>query len=98
MANLVVFLSLLVLFPLLILSYFLVKIFYSIFMKPKLLEKRLKRQGFKGTHYKLLLGDLKDVGNQMDEAWSKPISLTHDIVSRVDPFTHYMVQKYGKLI
>ncbi|KAK6784526.1 hypothetical protein RDI58_017981 [Solanum bulbocastanum] len=74
-----------------------VKISYSIFIKPKLLEKRLKRQGFKGTHYKLLLGDLKDVGNQMDEAWSKPISLTHDIVSRVDPFTHYMVQKYGKI-
>ncbi|KAF3645213.1 Cytochrome [Capsicum annuum] len=96
MANLAVFLSLL-LFPLLLLSYFLLKISYSILIKPKLLDKHLKRQGFKGTHYKYFLGDLKDVGNQMDEAWSKPISLTHDIVSRVDPFTHYMVQKYGKI-
>ncbi|XP_059282570.1 cytochrome P450 CYP72A616-like [Lycium ferocissimum] len=95
MANLV-FLSLL-LFPLLILSYFLLKISYSILIKPKLLEKRLKLQGFKGTRYKLLLGDLKDVGNQMNEAWSKPIGLTHAIVPRVDPFTHYMVQKYGKI-
>ncbi|XP_060188634.1 cytochrome P450 CYP72A616-like [Lycium barbarum] len=95
MANLV-FLSLL-LFPLPILSYFLLKISYSILIKPKLLEKRLKLQGFKGTRYKLLIGDLKDVGNQMNEAWSKPIGLTHDIVPRVDPFTHYMVQKYGKI-
>ncbi|KAJ8526536.1 hypothetical protein K7X08_029013 [Anisodus acutangulus] len=61
------------------------------------MEKCLKRQGFKGTHYKLLLGDLKELGNQMNEAWSKPISLTHDIVSRVDPFTRHMVQQYGKI-
>ena len=95
MANLV-FISLFM-FPSLILSYFLLKFCYSILLKPKLLEKRLKQQGFKGTHYKLLLGDLKDVGKQMDEAWSKPIGLTHDIAPRVDPFTHYMVEKYGKI-
>ncbi|CAN6563711.1 unnamed protein product [Malus baccata var. baccata] len=30
------------------------------------------------------------------EAWSKPISLTHQIASRVDPFTSTIMQKYDK--
>lgn len=75
--------------------FFLAKTFYSIWWKPKRLEKYLKLQGINGTSYKPLLGDLKEYVKQIQDAWSKPASLNHRIVSRVDPFTHNLVQKYG---
>lgn len=73
------------------------RVSYSIWWKPKLLERKLKQQGIKGTHYKVLLGDMKDYIRMITEAWSKPMNLTHQIVQRVDPFTLHVVQNYGKL-
>ncbi|KAL8102661.1 hypothetical protein AgCh_027258 [Apium graveolens] len=75
--------------------FFLAKTFYSIWWKPKRLDKYLKLQGINGTSYKPLLGDLKEYVKQIQDAWAKPGSLNHRIVSRVDPFTHNLVQKYG---
>jgi len=69
----------------------------NVWLKPKLLEKRIKSQGIRGTPYKLLIGDMKEFVRAITEAWSKPISLTHQIVPRVDPFTLNLVQKYGKI-
>ncbi|XP_061995821.1 cytochrome P450 CYP72A616-like [Rosa rugosa] len=74
-----------------------VKAFYSIWWKPKLLERRLKQQGIRGTPYTPLIGDMKEFVRQIKEAWSKPMSLNHQIVPRVDPFTLDTVQKYGKI-
>nr|XP_011460595.1 PREDICTED: cytochrome P450 72A15-like isoform X1 [Fragaria vesca subsp. vesca] len=71
------------------------KAFYSIWWKPKMLERRLKQQGIRGTPYTPLIGDMKEFVRQIKEAWSKPMSLNHQIVSRVDPFTLNTVQRYG---
>ncbi|KAF2287143.1 hypothetical protein GH714_038409 [Hevea brasiliensis] len=73
------------------------RIAYSIWWKPKSLERKLKKQGIKGTPYKLLVGDMKNCIRMITDAWSKPINLTHQIVQRVDPFTLNIVQKYGKI-
>jgi Txe/YoeB family toxin of Txe-Axe toxin-antitoxin module len=78
-----------------LLLYGVVKISYTVWLKPKLLEKRIKSQGIRGTPYKLLIGDMKEFVRAITEAWSKPINLTHQIVPRVDPFTLNLVQKYG---
>lgn len=80
-----------------LLSYFAGKFSYSLWWKPKLLEKRLKEQGIRGRPYKLLLGDIKEIMKMMTEAWSKPMNLNHQIVSRVDPFTFSTVQQYGTI-
>ncbi|KAK4565179.1 hypothetical protein RGQ29_007009 [Quercus rubra] len=80
-----------------LLLYGVLKVSYTIWWKPKLLEKRMKRQGIRGTPYKLMIGDMKEFVRAITEAWSKPINLTHQIVPRVDPFTLNMVQKYGKI-
>ncbi|XP_027074355.1 cytochrome P450 CYP72A616 [Coffea arabica] len=82
---------------LLLVSYFFLKVFYSIWWKPKWLERRLKQQGIRGNPYKLLIGDMKDFMKQITEAWSKPMSLSHQIAPRVDPFTLNTAQKYGKV-
>ena len=80
---------------LVLLLYGVLKVSYSIWWKPKWLEKRLRRQGITGTHYQLVMGDMKEYIRLITEAWSKPMNLNHDIVSRVDPFTLSNMQKYG---
>ncbi|XP_026452707.1 cytochrome P450 72A15-like [Papaver somniferum] len=74
------------------------KALYSIWWKPKKLEKELKRQGIKGSSYILLYGvDLKEYINCITETWSKPINLNHQITSRVVPYVKNLVQQYGKV-
>ncbi|KAM1047223.1 hypothetical protein ACFX2I_026577 [Malus domestica] len=73
------------------------RVSYSIFWKPKWLERQLKRQGIRGTPYRPLIRDMKEFVRLIKEAWSKPMSLTHQIASRVDPFTSTIMQKYGKI-
>ncbi|KAL2480357.1 Cytochrome [Abeliophyllum distichum] len=78
------------------LSYCFLRVFYTIWWKPKWLEKSLKQQGIKGTPYKPFIGDMKEYIKQITEAWSKPINLSHHIAGRVDPFTRNVVQHNGK--
>ncbi|KAF5726095.1 cytochrome P450 72A15-like isoform X2 [Tripterygium wilfordii] len=80
-----------------LLLYGVVRISYSIWWKPKWLERQLKQQGIRGTPYKLLVGDIPELVKQMKAAWSKPISLHHNIVPRISPFSLNNVQKYGKI-
>ncbi|XP_021895042.1 cytochrome P450 CYP72A219-like [Carica papaya] len=67
-----------------------------VWLKPKKLERCLRRQGFSGNPYRLLIGDLKEMSNVINQAKSKPINLTDDILPRVSPFFCDMMQKYGK--
>ncbi|CDP03103.1 unnamed protein product [Coffea canephora] len=69
---------------LLLASYFFLKVFYSIWWKPKWFERHLKQQGIEGHPYKLLIGHMKDFMNQITEAWSKPMSqpLSSDCTTR----------------
>ncbi|KAK3040388.1 hypothetical protein RJ639_026793, partial [Escallonia herrerae] len=77
--------------------YCIARVSYTIWWKPKRLERHLKQQGIRGTRYKLLFGDMKDLVKQITEAWSSPLDISHHIVSRVDPFTNNIFQKYGKI-
>ncbi|KAH7658374.1 Secologanin synthase protein [Dioscorea alata] len=72
------------------------RVTWWIWWKPKKLEKELRRQGINGTKYKILVGDSKDEVEAMNEAWSKPMDLNHNIVPRVLPHAHLMFQTYGK--
>ncbi|XP_027064399.1 cytochrome P450 CYP72A219-like isoform X1 [Coffea arabica] len=64
--------------------------------QPKKLQKHLKQQGFKGNPYKLIYGDFKQISSLFQEANSKPISLSDDIVPRIVPHFLEAVNKYGK--
>ncbi|KAJ0492821.1 putative secologanin synthase [Helianthus annuus] len=67
-----------------------------VWFKPKRMEKFLRKQGLQGSSYKFLFGDIKELVKMVKEAKSKPISLNHDIVSRVTPFDYKSVTAYGK--
>ncbi|KAL3502813.1 hypothetical protein ACH5RR_037262 [Cinchona calisaya] len=64
--------------------------------KPKTLEKCLKQQGFRGNSYKLLFGDIKETVKMTQEAKSKPINFTNEIIPRVLPFIHKTIKTYGE--
>jgi hypothetical protein len=59
-------------FTLLVL-YSVVRFVYMVWWRPKSLEKQLRQQGIRGTSYKLLHGDLKEIKGPFGPplAWSK---------------------------
>lgn len=95
MDSLMLYPSLMLALVCLLLLYGVLKGFHSLWWKPRRLQKQLKQQGIKGTPYRILIGDMKEFVKQITEAWSKPMSLNHKIVSRVDPFTLNNVHNYG---
>ncbi|KAI3734319.1 hypothetical protein L6452_13785 [Arctium lappa] len=68
-----------------------------VWLRPKKMEKYLREQGLKGTSYKFLYGDMKEMAKMLKEAKnSGPMNLTNDIVTRIKPFVHKYVTAYGK--
>lgn len=66
-----------------------------LWLRPKRLERFLRKQNLKGNSYRLGFGDFKEMGQMTQQAKSKPINLDDDIIPRVIPFHHQMVQNYG---
>ncbi|XP_011082968.1 cytochrome P450 CYP72A219-like [Sesamum indicum] len=65
------------------------------YIRPKRLEKFLRKQGLSGNSYRLVYGDLKEMLKMMEDGRSKPINLDDDIKPRVLHFVFKTVQKYG---
>ena len=67
----------------------------SVWLRPKKIERYLRQQGLTGNSYRLLHGDFREMSRMIDEANSRPISLSDDIVQRVLPFHYHSIKKYG---
>ncbi|KAL0399684.1 UNVERIFIED_CONTAM: cytochrome [Sesamum radiatum] len=65
------------------------------YMRPKRLEKLLRKQGFNGNSYRFVYGDLKELLKMVKEAKSNPINLDDDIKPRILPFYTKTIQTYG---
>ncbi|KAH9779515.1 cytochrome P450 72A15 [Citrus sinensis] len=61
------------------------KILNWAWLKPKRVEKQLRKQGFKGNSYRFLFGDVREHAVLSKQAKSKPISFEDDIAPRVVP-------------
>ncbi|OMO72090.1 Cytochrome P450 [Corchorus olitorius] len=53
-------------------------------------------EGIKGPRYEFIHGSNKAAAKLRNEAFSKPMALTHDIVPRALPQIHTWINKYGK--
>ena len=79
----------------LMLSY-MMKVVNRFWIRPKKVEKRVRELGFRGNPYRFFYGDAKEMEKMRVEAISKPLEqLSDDIPSRVLPYHHHLVQKYG---
>lgn len=77
------------------LVFYILRFLNWVWFKPKKIEKFLRDQGLKGSSYKFLFGDLKEMVQLTTQATSKPIALSDDIVPRVLPFVHKSVLTHG---
>jgi hypothetical protein len=76
--------------------YVVFRVAHTFWLKPKSQEKRLRKQGIRGTSYKILNGDMKEFARSSKEARSRPLALNQEIAPRVLPFFYKMVQIYGE--
>ncbi|XP_010535014.1 PREDICTED: cytochrome P450 72A13-like [Tarenaya hassleriana] len=68
-----------------------------VWLKPKILESYLRRQGLVGTHYTPLVGDVIRNYSMLSETISKPMNLTDDISPRVLPLAKNMLRTHGRI-
>ncbi|KAK6229194.1 hypothetical protein SCA6_018145 [Theobroma cacao] len=67
-----------------------------VWMRPKRLERCLRKQGLTGNSYRFLSGDIKESFAMSRQARSKPMPLSDDITQYVGPFLHQTVKNSGK--
>ncbi|KDP24086.1 hypothetical protein JCGZ_25743 [Jatropha curcas] len=72
------------------------KLLHKIWWTPKMIEKKLRRQGIHVLPYKLLYGNVKEMIKLATEAKSKPMELSHDIGHRLNPLLHHLYITYKK--
>ncbi|KAK8603185.1 hypothetical protein V6N13_085378 [Hibiscus sabdariffa] len=65
-------------------------------LTPKRLERCLRQQGLRGTPYRFLSGDFKQMIGMSRQSRAKPMPLGDDIEPYVTPFFHQLLNKYGK--
>nr|XP_017234298.1 PREDICTED: cytochrome P450 CYP72A219-like isoform X1 [Daucus carota subsp. sativus] len=73
-----------------------IKLANTYWFRPKRIEKRLRKLGFRGSQYRIIFGDAKDIGKMRAASTSKPMEPSDKIASRILPYYHNMVQKHGK--
>ncbi|KAL2229990.1 UNVERIFIED_CONTAM: Cytochrome [Sesamum indicum] len=66
-----------------------------VWIKPRKLEKLLRKQGFKGNSYRFLFGDAREAAKLYEEAYSKPIGITDDVTLRAFPLAIKTIRTYG---
>ncbi|KAJ1384867.1 Cytochrome P450, partial [Sesbania bispinosa] len=67
-----------------------------LWLRPKKLERLLREQGLQGNPYRFLVGDLNEILKMGNEAKSKPMNLSDDIVPRVISYFQHSVNEHGK--
>ncbi|XP_074379901.1 cytochrome P450 72A397-like isoform X2 [Apium graveolens] len=67
-----------------------------VWLRPKKLEKHMRKQGFHGNSYRFLYGDTIENMSMLMATRSNSISISHDVPSRTTPFLCKLVRDYGK--
>lgn len=73
------------------------KVWSLVWVRPRKVEKNLRKQGLKGNSYRFLYGDVKQNSEMNKKAMSLPMNLSDDVAARAIPLIHQTVNKYGNL-
>ena len=74
----------------------LIRVLFKLCWTPIRMQFLMSSQGIKGPSYRSFHGSTKEILNMKKEAMSRPMDLSHDIVSKVQPHIHSWINKYGK--
>ena len=74
----------------------LIRVLLKLCWTPIRMQFLMGSQGIKGPSYRSFHGSTKEILNMKKEGMSRPMDLSHDIVSKVQPHIHSWVHKYGK--
>nr|XP_011457333.1 PREDICTED: cytochrome P450 CYP749A22-like [Fragaria vesca subsp. vesca] len=73
------------------------KAFQKLWWTPTRIQNLMRLQGIKGPSYRLHYGNSKEISNMLNEAWSRPIDVSDDIYSHVQPHFQAWTKTYGKI-
>ncbi|KAF3338324.1 cytochrome P450 CYP72A219-like protein [Carex littledalei] len=73
-----------------------VEAFEWAWLRPRRLDRELRKQGLRGTMYRSISGDVKENNRLNNEARAKLMPHSHDITARVEPMLHCAMKEYGK--
>ncbi|PRQ40583.1 putative cytochrome P450 [Rosa chinensis] len=74
----------------------LIKAFHKLWWMPTRIQNLMVLQGIKGPSYRFLYGNAKEIISMQNEAMSRPMKLSHDISSHVQPHIHAWSKSYGR--
>lgn len=71
-----------------------------VWLRPRAIERCLRKQGLKGPPYRLLHGDMKQLATMARQAATnaKPISFSDDFLPTILPFYHHNIKTYGNFV
>ncbi|XP_060669611.1 cytochrome P450 CYP749A22-like isoform X3 [Ziziphus jujuba] len=73
-----------------------IKIIYKLWWRPTRVQKLMRSRGIKGPSYRFIHGNTKEILSMKNKAMEKPMSLSHNIFSRVQPHIDSWIKIYGK--
>ncbi|XP_048318952.2 cytochrome P450 CYP749A22-like [Ziziphus jujuba] len=73
-----------------------IKIIYKLWWRPTRVQKLMRSRGIKGPSYRFIHGNTKEILIMKNKAMEKPMSLSHNIFSRVQPHIDSWIKIYGK--
>ena len=73
----------------------LIRVVHKLWWAPIRIQHQMRSQGITGLPYRFVGGSTKEILNMKKEALSRPMGLSHDLLSRVQPHVHSWVNKYG---
>ena len=74
----------------------LIRFVHKLWWNPIHIQHRMRLQGITGPSYRFLHGSNNEILNMKSEAKNRPMGLSHDMMSKVQPHIHSWVNKYGK--
>ncbi|KAK7828649.1 cytochrome p450 cyp749a22 [Quercus suber] len=72
----------------------LIRFVHKLWWNPIRIQHQMRLQGIPGPSYRFLHGSNNDILNMKNEAKNRPMGLSHDLMSKVQPHIHSWVNKY----
>ncbi|CAK9186225.1 unnamed protein product [Ilex paraguariensis] len=74
----------------------LIKFFHKVWLTPIYIQYVMRSQGVKGPSYEFFHGNNKEMINLKKISMIRPMDLSHDIFSRIQPHMYSWIKQYGK--